>query len=264
MKHIFFLYLKQFLITRRIRRVSRLLIVVKYGIIEFLTGVPNKMITQGEATYFGDGFATKHFSEFLNEDGFANAYKDAFNLIDDPAIDPKKTDIRYRAHICTWAANQAINLDGDFVEFGTWYGILPLTICNYLDFNNTNKRFYLFDTWENTESIDPNYRKDVYATVKNRFAKYKSVVLVRGLLPDTLKLLRVKEISYCSIDLNGYLVERAILELVYDKIVSGGIIYFDDYGFNYPLLRETIEEFFLDKPETILKFASGPAIVVKI
>jgi hypothetical protein len=59
-------------------------------------------------------------------------------------------------------------------------------------------------------------------------------------------------------------VERAILELVYDKIVSGGIIYFDDYGFNYPLLRETIEEFFLDKPETILKFASGPAIVVKI
>ena len=38
-------------------------------------------------------------------------------------------------------------LAGDFVECGTNTGIMSLAICKYIDFNNTGKRFFLFDTY---------------------------------------------------------------------------------------------------------------------
>jgi hypothetical protein len=47
-------------------------------------------------------------------------------------------------------------------------------------------------------------------------------------------------------------------------VVPGGIIYFDDYGWGYPDLREVVDEFFYDKPESLLHFPSGNSIVVKI
>lgn len=40
----------------------------------------------------------------------------------------KNVDIRCRAHIVSWAANQTLNIPGDFVECGVWYGILSKKI----------------------------------------------------------------------------------------------------------------------------------------
>jgi len=64
--------------------------------------------------------------------------------------------------------------------------------------------------------------------------------------------------------MNGDIAERATLEKYYDKMVKGGIIYFDDYGFGmYAKLRATVDEFFSDKPETLLHFPGGNSIVIK-
>jgi len=46
--------------------------------------------------------------------------------------------------------------------------------------------------------------------------------------------------------------------------LGSGIIYFDDYGWGYPKLRKTVDEFFKDKPETLLHSPSGNSIVVKL
>ena len=58
--------------------------------------------------------------------------------------------------------------------------------------------------------------------------------------------------------------ELETLKYFYKKLVKGGIIYFDDYGWSYPELRKVVDEFFSDKPETLLHFPSGNSIVVKI
>ena len=42
------------------------------------------------------------------------------------------------------------------------------------------------------------------------------------------------------------------------------MIYFDDYGWDYPELVEVVNKFFADKPETLLHFPSGNSIVVKL
>ena len=93
---------------------------------------------------------------------------------------------------------------------------------------------------------------------------YKNVSLVRGLVPEVLDQVKIEKIAFLGIDMNGSVAERAALERFYDKIVPGGVIYFDDYGWDYPDLRKTVNEFFEDKPESLLHFPSGNSIVVKL
>jgi O-methyltransferase len=177
-----------------------------------------------------------------------------------------KLDIAWRAHICTWAANQAIALEGDFIECGVWYGILSRTICNYVDFSRHDGTFYLVDTWGKMPGshTSSNYQDDIFSVVQKRFSDVDNVQLIRGPVPDVLTQITSSKVAFLAIDMNGSVPERAALEYFYDKIVPGGVIYFDDYGWDFPELRATIEDFFMDKPETLLHFPSGNSIVVKL
>lgn len=221
------------------------------------------LLFKHNSTYFNDGFATRHYVGFVHDPRFTQAFESALSHIP-PHLD--FSIIGWRAHIATWAANQALALDGDFVECGVWYGVLSRTICNYVDFKNQPSKFYLIDSWGRMEGShdDPKYHADIYATVQKRFADSPNVHLVRGLVPDVLPQVTSNRIAYLSIDMNGSVAERAALEYFYPKMVPGGVIYFDDYGRGvYPGLRETVNEFLSDKPETLLHFPSGNSIIVK-
>jgi hypothetical protein len=74
----------------------------------------------------------------------------------------------------------------------------------------------------------------------------------------------IEKIAFIGIDMNGYLAERSVLDILYQKVVTGGIIYFDDYGWGaHSQLRETVDDFFKDKPEELLHFPSGNSIIIK-
>jgi O-methyltransferase len=225
------------------------------------------LIDSSQSTYMGDGFATTHYVEFLHDRKFRAAYHEGFANIDNPYLlkERDSLNIAWRAHIVTWAANQALKLNGDFVECGVWYGILSKTICEYTNFPQSDKKFYLIDTWgDATIHLHENYKIDMFSIVKERFKAYPNVRLIKGSVPEILDKVPVTSISYLAIDMNGYFAERKTLERYYDMVVPGGIIYFDDYGWDYPKLRETIDDFFSDKPEKLLHFPSGNSIVVKL
>ena len=233
-------------------------------LVEAISG-RRQVISRREATFFGDHIATTHFVQFLHDSKFIHSYHDAFQNIPDHVKDPiKSLDISWRAHICTWAATQALTLEGDFVECGVWYGILSRTMCSYVDFNQLERKFYLFDTWGEQAGSHSSYKDDIFAVVKSRFSDFNNVHLVRGLVPDVLDKVKIEKIAYLSIDMNGSIAERLTLERFYEKVVPGGIIYFDDYGWEYPELRKTVDAFFSDKPESLLHFPSGNSIIVKL
>lgn len=237
--------------------------IIKLFILETITKKGKYIIISSSSTYFGDGFATTHYVDFLHDIKFINSYKNAVSKI------PLSVDVAWRAHIVTWAASQAVNLEGDFVECGVWYGVLSKTICEYTDFANQNRNFYLFDSWGGElnparDKMNKEYQIDIFDVVKERFADYPNVQLIRGLVPEVLDKVDIKKIAYLGIDMNGHVPERKTLEKYYEKIVPGGVIYFDDYGWEYPELRETVEDFFSDKPESLLHFPSGNSIVMKL
>ncbi len=51
------------------------------------------------------------------------------------------------------------------------------------------------------------------------------------------------------------------LEFFYPRLVVGGVILFDDYGWDaYEDTKNTIENFFKDKPGLLMKIPTGQAI----
>ena len=223
-----------------------------------------------------DNFATANYFEFLVEQKFKKSFLNSTEIFrsesfsgsgTNPRIDStleleRFQDTRWRAHIVCWAANKVRSLDGDFVDCGVCYGILPKTVCEYIDFATLEKTYFLVDPWGETPEGGL-YKVDIYDEVRARFAEYPNVKLIRGLVPEVLKYVNPEKVAFLAIDMNGSKPERAALEHFYPKMVRGGVIYFDDYGWNYPELRATVAEFLSDKPESLLHFPNGTAILIK-
>jgi len=233
-------------------------------ILELVTG-SERVITKSQASHWGDRSATMQHVDFYLDPLFKEAkehtFEDAPNHLSQQI---NLSNIDWRIHICTWAASHCINLEGDFVECGVWYGWLSRAMCKYVDFNRTDKTFHLFDSWGASDS-HPNYQDDIYDAVKDRFSEYPNVIFHRGLVPDVLsKNVDIEKISYLSLDMNGGIAERQALNVLYNKVVKGGIIYVDDYGWDFPVLRHELREFLRDKPDRLLHFPCGSSLIVKV
>jgi O-methyltransferase len=186
-------------------------------------------------------------------------------------------DIRWRAHTCCWAALQAMKLPGDFAEFGVHTGILSMTVCHYTDFAKADKTFFLFDTFngipeeqvvsEDLEKVRHHNEKlffDCYDLAVANFAPFPNAELVRGILPDTLTNSGLGPLAYVSIDLNNTVAERAVIDAIWDRIVPGGIIILDDYGFvGYESQHAMWNEFAAGKSHPILSMPTGQGVLIK-
>ena len=253
-----------------LKRIYRIIIPKKLQlyVIDIRVNMKRRLLHLPSNTFSGDGFTTTHYLGFRADKEFNLAFTSSINSLPSdypPGIATAK-DIEWRAHICTWAAKRALFLEGDFVECGVWYGVLSKTICEYLDFSRSNRKFYLIDSWGVMSGSHPGeyYQKDIYEDVKSRFEIYPSVELVRGIVPEILIKIPSNKIAYLALDMNSSEPELKALEYFYPKMVVGGIIYFDDYGWKYPALRKVIDEFFSSKPETLLHFPSGNSIAIKL
>ena len=232
-------------------------------IVELATG-EQRVLTKSVATFWGDHSATLQHVEFLRQSRFQEAkeytFQDAPSLLVDQI---KSINIDWRLHICTWASSHCLSLEGDFVECGVWYGWLSRAMCKYIDFNSTGKSFHFFDSW-GAPGSHKHYQNDIFEAVKERFSAYPTVIFHRGMVPEVLsKANDIDKICYLSLDMNGGIAERQALDVLYSKVVSGGIVYIDDYGWGYPVLRRELEDFLKDKPDELLHFPCGSSLIIK-
>lgn len=222
-------------------------------------------------SFGGDGFVTSNYSGYLNSlrhwDSVWDGVPSAIRL-------GIKDDFRYRAYLTAQLARMASRLDGDFVELGTHYGVLPMHyLLDTAQITSGNRRVWLCDVWGDAGDFSAHpdmptgagaYQVDIYDLVKSRFAAFEAVQLVRGYVPESLDALSGRKIAYLSIDLNSSEPERASLERLWPQIVPGGIVYFDDIGdINYSALRATVEEFVRLHDQTLLYSPSGQGYLIK-
>ncbi|MBI1780630.1 MAG: class I SAM-dependent methyltransferase [Sphingobacteriales bacterium] len=225
----------------------------------------------GPITYNTDSLVTSNNCDFIKEERFAKAYKAASNTKPWEGF-----TLQWRVYIVCWLADKIKNLEGDFVECGVNTGAYSRAIIEYIDFNNLNKTFYLFDTFSGldakqiTESEQKagiadylgNY-KDVYQQVKETFSPF-NVQIVRGRVPDTLEECKSEKICYLSIDMNVTEPEIAAANYFWDKVVKGGVIILDDYGFP-PHINQKLafDAFAKEKGTSILTLPTGQGVIIK-
>ncbi|HEY5301720.1 MAG TPA: TylF/MycF/NovP-related O-methyltransferase [Acetobacteraceae bacterium] len=188
-------------------------------------------------------------------------------------------DIRWNMHVALWAASQAARLPGDFVECGVDNGMLSVGICEWLDFNRTDRDFWLFDTfdgipesqmseaeragigsWHNRESYE-----ECFEAARANFAPWPRCRLVRGEVPDTLAAFPAdRKVAFLSIDMNILLPEIAALDFFWDRLVPGGIVLLDDYGWmSHTDQRAGFDAFARAQGTLVLTLPTGQGLMIR-
>jgi O-methyltransferase len=230
--------------------------------------------------FYADGLGVNHrILDFFKDPQFKSAW-DNSSTVDKAGLQKVGvvTDMRWRAHVCCWAAEHAKNLEGDFVEFGVHAGLLSMTVCKYLDFADIDKKFYLFDTFEGipiTDGLSEAEKKiaernneaiyfDVLEVTEKNFADYANVKLVKGELPTSLTNVQLDKIAYVSIDLNTAYYEKKTIEAVWDRIVPHGIIVMDDYLWQgHESQYHMWNEFAESRNTKVLCLPTGQGMIIK-
>lgn len=225
----------------------------------------------GPISFDADGMTISQNSDFISEERFARAYQAA------AATNPwRGFSSQWRVYIICWMADMVRHLPGDFVECGVNTGAYAKAIIEYTGFNRLGKTFYLFDTFDGLvlsqvsqeewkAGIDryADKYKNTYEAVCETF-RNDQVRIIRGAVPDTLPECRSDKVAFLSIDMNCVEPEIAAIRYFYDKVVPGGVIVLDDYGFyKHVFQKKAFDAFAREKGIQILSLPTGQGIIFK-
>lgn len=190
--------------------------------------------------------------------------------------------ITWRFNTLIWAARQALFVDGDFVECGVYRGDMSWVLTEMVDLAARGRTMYLYDTFAglvDKYSSPADYpdapgffdvaqraytQAGIYEEVTARFSRKSYVRVIRGVVPDVLYDTAPAKISFLHIDMNAPEPERRALEFLYDRIVPGGVIIFDDYGWSlFKKQKQVADEFVEGKGHSILELPTGQGLAIK-
>jgi len=170
----------------------------------------------------------------------------------------------------------------NLVECGCWHGHSTLMLTSLMGASRSDARLHVFDSFEGLSEFQAEDMSPLIATPKARAAErvnFKSSVerlrakvepfgcvdIHQGWIPQVFDGVDVGALSFASIDVDLYGPTLASLAFVYPRLVTGGAIYFDDYGYrNFPGAKKAVDEYLADvKPALFMKSAAGSAFLVK-
>lgn len=219
-------------------------------------------------TYNQDGLITMHSCGFQADPRFRSAYQAG-----ESTGSWGRSRIHWRVHVACWAAAQACNLPGDFVECGTNKGGMALSILRYVHLDQSKRRFFLFDTFsglvpelssDREMKVTNGFYEDCHAEVMRRFAPYPNVVIVKGVIPDSLSQMPEGDVAFIHLDLNAARPTRSAIEFFWPRLVPGGVVLLDDYGWvDNEEQKATLDEFAALTGLDILSLPTGQGLLLK-
>jgi len=246
------------------------------NVLELLHLMPKASVppARPDYVYEADGLATAYYSPFQGDSQWSAAYEE---MARDWYPDQPGLDIRWRMWILTSVAKQVRDLPGDIAEFGVYRGGCARMILETVGLP-PGKRYHLFDTFEGIpdsgltdRELDEGYAGRLTDTsvdlVRGRLADWRdSLVFHVGDVFDPLSEAEADRLSLVHMDLNASAPTHAALEFAYPRLIPGGVIVFDDYGWNPSSYeqRDAIERFGASLPESLIALPSGQALLVKL
>jgi O-methyltransferase len=236
-----------------------------------------------QSVFWGDRLLTFDKSAgFLDDPAFARAFatirgSHKYDTYDAPG------SIAWRLHTLVWAVQHALKLPaGDFVECGVFKGDMTWVVVSVLGDALSKRRFYLYDSFEGFSPKlsgpddfpgSPGFfdfaqraysSPGLFESVSRRFAGLPYVQVIRGFLPGSLENTAPRQIAFLHADLNSPGPEIACLAALYDRVVPGGVIVLDDYGWKLMRkLKEAEDRFFAERGHSVLELPTGQGLVIK-
>jgi O-methyltransferase len=213
--------------------------------------------------FFSDNLFTwgKNIS-MLDDPRFMRAWSDNVESESDKAI-------IWRRYILACAAYHCFQLEGDFVECGCYTGVGVKTIVDYLGGVEFPKTFWAYDLFEPSagsfHAPMTELGPSLFAKVKSKFSTYPRVRIVQGKVPDILAKEAPDRICYLHIDMNDACAELGALELLFERVVTGGTIILDDYEWAMSYRGQKLAEdpWFDSRGYRVMPLPTGQGLVMK-
>ncbi|MGU7769496.1 tetratricopeptide repeat protein [Burkholderia sp. MR1-5-21] len=212
--------------------------------------------------YFGDNLFTWGRNNSLFEDAaFRTAWESNIRNGADRTI-------AWRRYILACSAYQCVQLEGDFVECGVYQGTGIKTVMDYLGGTRFPKTFWGYDTFDYNPVQGHQFdgqQAGFFEKVQGRFAGYTQVNLVKGLLPEAFSQGMPEKVAYLHLDLNNVEGEIAVLEALFDRVVSGGMIILDDYEWSgvYRPQKKGEDQWLSARNYRVFPLPTGQGLVIK-
>jgi hypothetical protein len=202
----------------------------------------------------------RNFS-FMTDKPFVEAFNK--NSVSDIEV-----TIVWRTYVLCHFAKLAVRLPGDFVEVGAYKGNTANVIMDRLDFGSRDKTYWLYDAFEHTGTeinhAMPEHGPDLYEKVRERFAPYPFVRTIKGYVPDSFEQGFPEKVAFAHVDLNQAPAEIAALEMILPRLVSGGVLVLDDYGwFGYRAQKVAEDPLLAEWGLEALELPTGQGVVIK-
>ncbi|WP_218171792.1 TylF/MycF/NovP-related O-methyltransferase [Pseudomonas gingeri] len=235
------------------------------------------LYAKANGNYSYDGLLSIHNHDFMVDDRFMAAYG--------RGVAAAGTDYKWywRVYMGLWAARSAAKYVGDFVECGVNYGFLSSAIMYDLDWNNTDRMFYLLDTFsgiderflseeertggvakKSSELVESGVYTSNLDAVKKNFSDWHNTKIIPGSIPETLSAIDSTKIAFLHIDLNSTIPEVAAIEFLWDRLVSGAFILLDDYAYyGYQPQKEGMDKWAAKMDLSIASLPTGQGLLIK-
>jgi O-methyltransferase len=166
---------------------------------------------------------------------------------------------------------------GSIIEIGVWRGGTGALIAQQAKKCGISDPVYLCDTFTGVVkagSNDSNYKGGEHADTSRKIVEellfnklfLDNVQIIQGIFPEeTSHTIENEKFRFCHIDVDVYQSAKDIVDWIWDKMVRGGVIVFDDYGFHWSDgITKYIEEQIPFKDRFVLHNLNGHAIIIKL
>jgi O-methyltransferase len=175
-----------------------------------------------------------------------------------------------------WSLIQMVaHLEGCFLEVGVWRGGTGALIAKRALLSGISDTVYLCDTFEGVVKAsddDPMYAGGEHADTSPEVVdallkdlELPNARILRGIFPDdTSSSIEETAFRFCHVDVDVYQSAKDIVEWVWQRLVVGGIVVFDDYGFETtPGVTRYVDELKPLHDRVIVHNLNGHAIAVR-
>lgn len=179
-------------------------------------------------------------------------------------VDPVRCFILYQltAHVA--------GLRGDVAEIGVYKGGTARLLARLLA--RQGKTVHLFDTFRGMPAVDPkrdhhkagDFGDTSCAAVARYLRDCPNVRLYPGVFPETAGPIEGRSFCLVHVDTDIYPSVRDCCAFFYPRLVPGGVLVFDDYGFvSCPGAKLAVDEFFRETAEKPCYLPTGQCLVVR-
>jgi O-methyltransferase len=167
--------------------------------------------------------------------------------------------------------------EGSIIEVGVWRGGTGALIATQAKNCGIREKVFLCDTFSGVVKAGVNdsvYKGGEHADTSKQIVedlvgaqmKLDNVEILQGIFPDdSARYLAGMRFRFCHVDVDVYQSASDIVDWIWDRIVTGGVMVYDDYGFaGCDGITRFVNEQATAEHRLVIHNLNGHAIVVKI